>query len=583
MSNKKSDYLILGIIISIICILGIYYLHFKSGYYVDEGMTLFLANGKYTGSVTTETGYGFGDFIEEFVWRGTVGNTIKNICGMLKEVLQAGNYSEEGTVEWYDAARNLLQGKVTWVSGEELFKQITATKEERFQYLQVYINQVVDVHPPLYYFIVHTVFSVLCNSYSDQYLFGINIFFLTVTCILIFVLLKKLAHDRACAFLTVILYGFSQGFFSCALYFRMYAMETFWIVLTLYIYLNIKESEWQFRKKDYIFLFLTALLGFGTHYYYILYLMPLFVITCIRLFKEKKRKQLKQYMKAMTLAGAVSLIVWPFSVYHILFGYRGTEAIANLNVNGISSRLFALGRVLIHAIFLDSFCLTIFLIVIGVSCIALNCKFCAPILRWLKDNSIEICIPMIVYGCVVAKVAPVMADRYIMGVLPVFFMLVACLIVNFIKTIIWLCKFNRNISGICEKIVISGIGIAYAAATFMLTTPEYLYLEQKDLRLDIPFEREEMNCLMVADDDYRGFPETLKLSEFAQVMVIEEKNLRLLETEKPKNSDHIMIVYILDCLEKEEIIGDIMEMLGEGDKEVKAVSSDIEGFSAYLF
>lgn len=46
------------------------------------------------------------------------------MCGMLKEVRNAGNYSgissSGGTVTWYDAGRKLLQGESTWISGEEL-------------------------------------------------------------------------------------------------------------------------------------------------------------------------------------------------------------------------------------------------------------------------------------------------------------------------------------------------------------------------------------------------------------------------------------------------------------------------------
>ena len=71
------------------------------------------------------------DFIEQFVWKDSMLSTIDNIFDMLKELTSAGNYSEKGTVEWYDAARELLQGHRTWVKGEELFEQLTVSKEER--------------------------------------------------------------------------------------------------------------------------------------------------------------------------------------------------------------------------------------------------------------------------------------------------------------------------------------------------------------------------------------------------------------------------------------------------------------------
>ena len=100
---------------------------------------------------------------------------------MLGDVMHAGNYSVEGTVEWYDAARHMLQGDCSWVNGDDLFNNLVAEKNNRFNYTQVYINQMVDVHPPLYYTIVHTVFSIFHDSYSDYYLFGINIVFLLLS------------------------------------------------------------------------------------------------------------------------------------------------------------------------------------------------------------------------------------------------------------------------------------------------------------------------------------------------------------------------------------------------------------------
>ena len=108
-------------VITLVCLmLGVlivntYYLGQKSGYYVDEGMTLFLANGHYNGAVTSKSDSDLTDFLKTFVLKDSVGSTISNLVQMLKELTTAGNYSEEGTVEWYDSARNMLQGERTWM------------------------------------------------------------------------------------------------------------------------------------------------------------------------------------------------------------------------------------------------------------------------------------------------------------------------------------------------------------------------------------------------------------------------------------------------------------------------------------
>ena len=150
--HKNSDSIKTGVcltcILVVIFLVSCHYLTRKSGYYVDEGMTLFLSNSQYNGAVTTQSEYGFGDFLSAFVLKDTIGDTVSNIYGMLQQVITAGDYSKEGTVEWYDAARRMLQGESVWVDGDALFNTVTVPKGEGFKYGQVYLNQVMDVHPP---------------------------------------------------------------------------------------------------------------------------------------------------------------------------------------------------------------------------------------------------------------------------------------------------------------------------------------------------------------------------------------------------------------------------------------------------
>lgn len=49
--------------------------------------------------------------------------------------------------------------KNTWRPGIDYYRLLTVSSEDKFNYKQVYINQTEDVHPPLYYFIIHTISS----------------------------------------------------------------------------------------------------------------------------------------------------------------------------------------------------------------------------------------------------------------------------------------------------------------------------------------------------------------------------------------------------------------------------------------
>ena len=57
-----------------------------------------------------------------------------------------------------------------WISGDVMKKYITVQKDQRFSYDSVYHNQILDHHPPLYYFILHTI----CSFFPDKFSFEVT-------------------------------------------------------------------------------------------------------------------------------------------------------------------------------------------------------------------------------------------------------------------------------------------------------------------------------------------------------------------------------------------------------------------------
>jgi hypothetical protein len=579
--NKRNLIALLLILIAI-SITGSFYLQKKGGYYVDEGMTLFLANGQYNGGVTTQSEAGFQDFVKEYVLRNSFSATVSNVKKMLQDVMGAGNYSQEGTVEWYDAARKMLQGENNWMDGEELYRQITVSPDERFDYLQVYINQAMDVHPPLYYFIVHTVFGIFAGSYSDAYLFGINLFFLLATCVVLYRMAEELWNRPGLSLGVVVVYGFSQGFLSCALYFRMYAMETFAVVATLYLYLCMQKKQWNCTRRDRFALGVAAVLGFMIHYYYILFLLPLFLIACVRMLKAHQTVACRRYFGSMVLAGIVSVILWPFSLYHILFGYRGTEAISNLNMTGLWGKLGQCAGTIRTAMFLDNLWIMLLAVAIlaGYEILHLGRRIRSQ--EETGDTSEEkafICmpefwIPALCYCVVVIKVAPVVSDRYIMCLFPIVFLLLGMVVTELIERFLPKRTIRRIVAGV--------LCVGYAVASLCLTTPNYLYSDQLEMKPGYEASPAELNCLMIADDDYRGFPEAVKLSRFDQVMVIGVAEMERLQGNPPKERGEQIVVYVFGGLEVEQVLQEAVESLGREKDNVREIESDIVDFRAFI-
>ncbi len=571
--EKRVKQIILGVVLLLILIVSTFYLQQKSGYYVDEGMTLFLANGNYNGAVTSKSDKGIKDFIAEFVIKDNIPHTIENLSSMLQELMSAGNYSQEGTVEWYDAARKMLQGERAWVDGQELFRQLTVSKGERFQYIQVYINQAMDVHPPFYYLMVHTVFSVFPGTFHNAYLFCINIFALLLTCIMIYSIAKELNEQPAFPFLAVILFGFSQGFLSCAMYFRMYAWLTFFVSVTIYLHVLLWKRNYELDKKLAYALMGTAVLGFYTHYYYIVFLFPLFCITMVYMLYRKKKKEFRIYFFKFLLAGVLSLLIWPFSVYHILFGYRGTEAIANLAQAGLVERIKIYLDIVGQAFYSGGIWLFFLFFLLGI----------VITLRKIKENKISAVlnrpeIAMVAAGVfyllIVGQIAPGRSDRYIMCIYPI---IALCTAETLVRISEWLpCsrKIKKGLPSILTFIMV--------LLSLSITTPNYLYLEQREKELGIELSPGNYNLLMVADDDYQGFPWAITLSEFNQVLVLGQEELSVLKEQKPEEPNREMVLYVLDGLDQSKILQSVCGYLDCSCDIIVEISSGMEGFQAYL-
>ena len=83
----------------------------------------------------------------------------------------------------------------SWRTSKEAQDYVKA-QENRFNYISVYYNQVLDVHPPLFYMLVHTVSSIFNDTFSKYIIFSINLVFFIGTCIFIWKVLNLLRKEN---------------------------------------------------------------------------------------------------------------------------------------------------------------------------------------------------------------------------------------------------------------------------------------------------------------------------------------------------------------------------------------------------
>ena len=158
-----------------------------------------------------------------------------------------------------DASRYYNQ----WLDWNFWNATLTVLPEHRFSFDSVFYNQAHDVHPPLYYILIHTVCSLFPEQFSKW--FGIipNIAFFVITQLVIWFTAKKLFFSKWSALLVTAFYGFSWGTINNAVYVRMYAMLTVWAILSYVLHLKMIRS---FTYKHYVAILGISFLGIMTQY-----------------------------------------------------------------------------------------------------------------------------------------------------------------------------------------------------------------------------------------------------------------------------------------------------------------------------
>ena len=557
---KYREKIMIALLFLLIITIAVIWASQKSGMYIDEGMTLYLSNGNYNGAVTTDSDYTLFDFVGEYVWKGSISATFSNVMGMIRQLTGGGNYSIQGSVDWYDEARGLLQGSYAWMSGEELLGQIAVTKGDGFQYGQVLVNQAMDVHPPFYYLLVHTIFSLFRNSCTKWHLFAVNLMFLMGSLALIYRLVRKYFGGFAPALLTAALFGFSQGFMSCAVYFRMYAVFTFFVIAAYGVQLYLMEHDFALDKRDRILLVLSTVLGFYTHYYFILFLAGIVLLNVFFFVRDKRFSCLLKYIKTMVIAGLISLVIWPFSIYHILFGYRGTEAVSKLTASGFMKNAGDYIKVVSKAFFGKS------IVLAGIMAAALAVLAGAAVWGARKQKECDVIksrkwlfalFPSLFYSLFMIQITPVREDRYLMCVFPFLAMVIAWGILTISSGF-----KDKVLQRICCMVLSIGLVLLN-----LRTVPNYLYLEQRGKKA----AETERNCIMLLLDDAYGYEQVMDLTEYPQVLVLTYTDVEVLSKLVPDDPQKGFVIYIHKVLEEEELLKEACEALSAAiGKELKA-------------
>mgnify|MGYP006993694417 CR=1 FL=1 len=270
-------------------------------------------------------------------------------------------YHEDELYSYYSSNKTagLFVNDREWTIGESFRNELVVLPGEQFRYGVVKQMQSWDVHPPFYYYLLHTVCSLTPGIFSKWQGISVNL----LGFVLSFILLAYAAYLTAVYPISMQpelsdsekqsyrkrgyvlagtvcgMWGFGAAVISGVMFIRMYQWLTCLYCCSLCLHLHAlvrKKESWSF----YLLLAVTVFLGFLTQYYYIIFHFFLGAGFCLYLLKEKKWKSLMAYVGTCAAAFGAALVYYPSALSHIFRGYRGTEAVGEFaNASNTLERL----------------------------------------------------------------------------------------------------------------------------------------------------------------------------------------------------------------------------------------------------
>ncbi len=546
---KNNGLTILAVLLAVIVMF--YYVDKKQGYHEDEMFSYGSSNYKYD-NVYRNYGYAQGNM--DIFYREVSGSgDVKKLITFLKDVGK-NDYPE------FTKNETLFKEVPTWKSDKEALEYLTINKGDVLNYKSVYVNQVFDVHPPLFYFCMHLVSSIFYGKFTKYIGFTLNMVFFLGTLYFLDKICKKLGK-RKLSVPVILLYGLSMGAISTVSFHRMYMMLTFFGVWYFYLTVSFLKDDYQIDKK--LPWILCILGGFLTQYYFCIYIVIIFLINGIHLLLSKDYRKLLNYFLVHLIPAVIGIIFYPVSIYQIFFSYRGlgadsTERSLSTNIKYYFDsmiRMFSLDK-----IFMGLICL-----------LFLGLGYFWGKKRHLKDKRflINLFLPIIVYILIVSKLAPFLGEnytsRYIMILFPFFSLLLVYLFNLFYDY-----KYFREVS-ILIILVISIYG-------FSTRKPVYLYEDNKQV-ISLAKENKRVPFIYVYDNYFTHLSAMEEFSIYEKHLILNNNiydysNLK--GDEVLKNSSEI-IVCIKNWLDRDRVLEKLVNNTDyKHYEEILYLNSDVE-------
>lgn len=447
--------------------------------------------------------------------------------------------------------------------------------EHRFEYGIPYRNQIRDVHPPLFYFFLHTACSMIPGEFSFMAGMGFNILFFIGSTIGLYFLGKELFGNSAHGLTTGFIYAISFGGLNTVVFIRMYMLMTFFTVWHVLIYLKYLEKE-QTPIKGYVLLGLTLIGGVLSHYYFLFIAFCIAVWYTLKFFQKKKYTVLIKYLSTMMISAVITLLLWPAMLMHLFGAGRGKEAQSNfVNLKGYANDI----KILFDVINNDMFTKMLPVILVGILALWMICKRkkINNLNGECKKKILMITFVSVGYFLLVAKIAPYKVDRYVMPIYPLVYAVVVGICYELFSRLI-----NKKIAAVICVLGFAGLfavhivhsGIPYTYVKNPDNVERQLivenYCDNYAIYISDNGECHHFNSAQILRN-YKGFYHVYDLSTIEKT----REDLEILQEER-------VVIYVSKSLDMEEVYEFLESVLkSELSEDIKLLDED-ETWNVYL-
>ncbi len=245
-----------------------------------------------------------------------------------------------------DAISNAPEVWNDWIDGENFYEFLTVENGERFAYKTVYQNNAKDAHPPLFYFLLHSLCSLFPGNFSPWIGMTMNIVIMLFSQFVFYKLCRELFGNSIWALIPIMIYGATPIFVNTTLFIRMYSMMTLFTVLLVWQHYRLITND-----KNLLYIItcgVITFIGTFTQYYFAIFAFFLAIASCIFFLIKKELKQLFMYSASMLISVILVFIIFPAGITQITGSETnniGNEVATNiLNFSGWGSAIISMTK-----------------------------------------------------------------------------------------------------------------------------------------------------------------------------------------------------------------------------------------------